>query len=230
MLRQILFNSSLDTGMKIVYTLIMLFCVLLSISVHEMFHGYVAYWMGDTTAKYTGRLTLNPLHHLDPIGAICLFLFGFGWAKPVMVNPRNFRNQKAGMVMTALGGPISNFVLAFIAQIGVMYFGSKTFVSDANMGFKLTVVVYIICYYLVQMNLGLGLFNLIPIPPLDGSKILNAILPGKVYFKIMEYERYGFLILIILINTPIFDSFLFGGENLIISAYESVIKLLPFIH
>ena len=229
MLFSILFNSSMTAGMKLVYILVMLFCVLLSLSIHEMSHGLVAYWMGESTAKYTGRLTLNPLHHLDPIGAICLFLFGFGWAKPVMVNPRNFRRQKGGMVLTALGGPLSNFLLAFLAQIGVMYLGGMTFASDTSFTFQLSSLLYLIFYYLVSMNLGLALFNLIPIPPLDGSKVLNALLPARIYFKIMEYERFGFLALIILINLPFFNRILFAVENWVINLYSSVISLLPFI-
>lgn len=216
-------------ALKIAYILILLFCVLLALSIHEMSHGLVAYWMGDDTAKYMGRLTLNPLHHLDPIGAICLFLFGFGWAKPVPINPNRFgRRGKSGMVLTALGGPVSNLLLAFIAEIGVLYFGGLTFTSDADFSFKLVTVLYILCSYTVSINLGLGIFNLIPIPPLDGSKILTAVLPTRLYFKYMQFERYGFIVVLLLMR-PIsyLMSFLI---NHLVGAYDAVIGLLPFIH
>lgn len=219
-----LFNSNLSIPEIILYVLISAFCVLLSISVHELSHGLAAYAMGDETAKSSGRLSLNPFSHLDPIGAICLFLFGFGWAKPVPVNPWRFKNKKLGMVITALAGPFSNFLMAFIAQIGVAVIGKMQFTS-ASLGFNIASAAYTLCYYLVMINVGLGLFNLIPIPPLDGSKVLNAFLPERIYFKIMEYERFGFIILILLINTPILGGFLTAGRNAIMSLFDNIIKL-----
>ena len=136
MLLSLLRDGSLSGGEKLLYILVIAFCVLLSLSVHELSHGLVAYWMGDKTAKYSGRLSLNPLHHLDPFGAICLFLFGFGWAKPVPVNPWNFNSKKGGMVLTSLGGPLSNFLMAFLAEIGVVALGSMTFASNAGFPFS----------------------------------------------------------------------------------------------
>lgn len=204
---------------KLLRVLILVFCVFLSLSVHEMSHGIGAYLMGDKTAKYDGRISMNPLRHLDPFGALCLFVFGFGWAKPVMVNPYNFKNKKAGMVLTSVAGPLSNFIFAFIALVGMTVIYRVGITNDIAM------VCFIICSYLVSLNIGLGVFNLIPIPPLDGSKILNAILPQRIYFKIMEYERYGFIILLILLNTPIFDRFLGGVSGAIISFYEMIINL-----
>lgn len=203
-------------GEKILYIFIIAFCVLLSLSVHEMSHGLTAYLIGDKTAKYSGRLSINPLHHLDPIGAICLFLFGFGWAKPVPVNPWNFKNKKWGMALTAFGGPLSNLILAFIAYVIYVVVGRW----DGLWG-----LISIICYYLIICNVGLGLFNLIPIPPLDGSKILGAVLPQNLYFKFMEYERYGFIILIILINTSFFSRFMSEARFAIISFYDLIISL-----
>lgn len=208
--------------------LILAFCVLLSLTVHELCHGLAAYWMGDKTAKQSGRLSMNPLHHLEPMGALCLFLFGFGWARPVPVNPWNFKHKKVGMVLTSLAGPFSNFLLAFLAQVGASFLLNMTFLSDTSASFRLATVCYILCQYLVTINLGLGLFNLIPIPPLDGSKALNAVLPARIYFKLMEYERYGFIILIILINLPFFNQFLYFCEDGILSLFNSIISL--FIH
>lgn len=225
MLLSLLRDPSMSGGEKLLYALVIAFCVLLSLSVHELSHGLAAYWMGDKTAKYSGRLSLNPLHHLDPIGAICLFLFGFGWAKPVPVNPWNFNNKKGGMVLTSLAGPISNFLLAFIAQLGVTILGGISFSSSASFSFQLASLAYMLCSYMVTVNLGLGLFNLIPIPPLDGSKVLNAVLPARIYFKIMEYERFGFLALILLINLPIFNRLLFGCETAILNFYNMIIGL-----
>ena len=227
MLFRILNQSSLSIGQKLTYILILAFCVLFSLSVHEFSHGLAAYAVGDKTAKYSGRLSLNPLAHLDPFGAICLFLFGFGWAKPVPVNPWNFKNKKGGMILTALAGPFSNFLLAFIAKVIYTLLGGLRF-SSASFGFTLASVFYELAYYMIMINLGLGLFNLIPIPPLDGSKVLTAILPERTYFKLMDYERYGFIILIILINTPIFNSLLNMCQSAVIDFYSNIIGL--FIH
>lgn len=227
MLFRILNQRSLSMGQKLTYILILAFCVLFSLSVHEFSHGLAAYAVGDKTAKYSGRLSLNPLAHLDPFGAICLFLFGFGWAKPVPVNPWNFKNKKGGMILTALAGPFSNFLLAFIAMVIYTLLGGLRF-SSASFGFTLASVFYELAYYMIMINLGLGLFNLIPIPPLDGSKVLTAILPERTYFKLMDYERYGFIILIILINTPIFNSLLNMCQSAVIDFYSNIIGL--FIH
>ena len=227
MLFRILNQSSLSMGQKLTYILILAFCDLFSLSVHEFSHGLAAYAVGDKTAKYSGRLSLNPLAHLDPFGAICLFLFGFGWAKPVPVNPWNFKNKKGGMILTALAGPFSNFLLAFIAMVIYTLLGGLRF-SSASFGFTLASVFYELAYYMIMINLGLGLFNLIPIPPLDGSKVLTAILPERTYFKLMDYERYGFIILIILINTPIFNSLLNMCQSAVIDFYSNIIGL--FIH
>lgn len=210
---------------KLLYILILVFCVFLSLSVHELSHGLAAYLMGDETAKRSGRLSLNPLHHIDPFGALCLFLFGFGWAKPVMVNPWNFKKKKAGMVVTSLAGPVSNFIVAFIALLIARILGGIQFSSSDSFVFDFATVCYVICTYLVSLNIGLGVFNLIPIPPLDGSKILNAILPQRIYFKIMEYERYGFLVLILLLYTGLLDGVLSKVSGGIISFYNMIIGL-----
>lgn len=209
---------------KLLYVLISVFCVLLSLTLHEFGHGLAAYAMGDKTAKSSGRLSLNPIDHLDPIGALCLFLFGFGWAKPVPVNPYNFKHKKGGMVLTSLAGPITNFIIAFIAMLIMTIIGNVSF-SSRGIGFDLASVFYNVCYYLLIMNLGLGIFNLIPIPPLDGSKVVGAVLPTDLYFNYMRYERFGFIILIILINMPFFDTILNACLNGIMSLYSNIIGL-----
>lgn len=209
---------------KLLFVLISLFCVLLSLTLHELGHGLAAYAMGDRTAKYNGRLSLNPLHHLDPIGALCLFLFGFGWAKPVPVNPYNFNNKKGGMVLTSLAGPAMNFIIAFIADVLMTIIGSIAF-ANRGIGFDIATMGYTLCYYLMIMNLGLGVFNLIPIPPLDGSKIVGAVLPTNLYFGYMKYERFGFIILILLINTRLFSSFLNMCTSGITALFDGIIGL-----
>lgn len=210
--------------------LITAFCVFFSLSVHEFFHGFAAYKLGDSTAKSMGRLNISPFSHLDPIGAICLFLFGFGWAKPVPVNPNNFAygKQKSGMVWTSLAGPLSNLVVAFLAVLflHICYAFSPVILGVSEAIYS---VIVNILYTLIFMNVGLAVFNFIPIPPLDGSKILNAVLPPRLYFKIMQYEQYGFIILLLIINLPIFSSILNGVSDLIISAFFWIVELIPFL-
>lgn len=196
MIKDIL-SSGLSFG-NFINVLIRVAVVLLAISVHELSHGFAAYKMGDPTAKYDGRLSLNPLHHIDPIGALCIFLFGFGWAKPVMVNPNYFKNLKRGTVVTALAGPLSNFITAFLGMLLMVH----VLPLFPNMYF------YTFLLYFISINVGLGVFNLIPIPPLDGSKIFLSLLPRKIYYEIMRYERYGFLILVLALYLGVLDPIL----------------------
>lgn len=167
--------------------------VLLCLSVHETCHGFAAYALGDPTAKSRHRLSLNPLRHIDWLGLIMMFTAGFGWAKPVPVDPRYFRKPKQGMAITALAGPVSNLLLALLAVFlgSLIYFHvSYAPVWDALFNFFV--------YELAPLSVGLGLFNLLPIPPLDGSKILAVFLPDRAYYKLMRYERYGILVLLLL--------------------------------
>lgn len=215
--------------MGIVNLLITVFCVFLSLSIHEFFHGYAAYKLGDGTAKYMGRLNLRPSSHLDPIGAICLFLFGFGWANPVPVNPANFKikSRKLGMVIASLAGPVSNLILAFVALLllNIMNLFSYNAIGVLASAVSVLNAVFI---SLIYMNVGLAVFNLLPIPPLDGSKILSAVLPGRIYFKIMQYERYGFIILLLILNLPVFSNMLTIVQSGIIRFFIGIIELLPF--
>lgn len=166
---------------------------LITIMLHEIAHGFAAYKLGDPTAKALGRLTLNPLKHLDPIGAICMVLFRFGWAKPVPVNPRFFKNPKRGMAITALAGPLANLLLAFLAVPLILFARQGYFSVLLRVGsgflpsFMRMLWSFLSIFHL--LNLGLGLFNLIPIPPLDGSRILFSFLPEQLYFSVMRYER-----------------------------------------
>ncbi len=172
--------------------------------IHEFAHGYVAYKLGDNTAKYSGRLTINPFAHLDLFGTILMVFAGIGWAKPVPINPNNFTkvSRKTGMALTALAGPVSNLLMAYIGMIlyKVLYYSVG---ASTNIAY-----VELILYYVVVLNIGLAIFNLLPIPPLDGSRVFSVFLDERTYFNIMRYERYIFIGLILVMNSGIFDNFL----------------------
>ncbi len=182
--------------------LIRAIAVLLAISVHEMSHGYAAYFLGDKTAKSMGRLSLNPLRHLDPVGALCLLVFGFGWAKPVMINPAYFKKPKRDMALTALAGPLSNFILAFLS---LAVFKLLTLAPFMNSSFFAAEWIATFLSTFALLNIGLGVFNLIPIPPLDGSKVFLPLLPPRLYMDIMRYEHLGWIVLIIALGLGVLD-------------------------
>ena len=182
--------------------------VLMSLTVHEVSHGYAAYKLGDPTAKNAGRLSLNPLKHLDPIGALMLFIFGFGWAKPVPVNPYYFEgDRRKGMMEVSFAGPASYLLLAFvlIAIYTIGHFGTLDYAYSMT---------GLILYRAITLNIYLAVFNLIPIPPLDGSKILAGVLPQATAYKFLTtVEQYGFLILMALVFFHITDIILVPIAN-----------------
>ncbi len=180
--------------------------VLLCLTVHETCHGLVAYALGDPTAKRMHRLSFNPLHHIDWVGLAAMLLVGFGWAKPVPVDMRYFKDPKKGMALTALAGPMSNFLMAALCCIPLRWLLPLVLRMD-NLQSPL-VWLYNFLITLILMNLGLGLFNLLPIPPLDGSKVLFALLPDRAYLQLMRYERYGMLLLILLVSFDVGSDFL----------------------
>lgn len=167
--------------------------VLICLTVHETCHGLAAYRLGDPTAKSMHRLSFNPLRHIDWLGLAMMFFVGFGWAKPVPVDPRYFKKPKQGMAVTALAGPVSNLLLA-VLSIGI----SKVIYLYAPYNAVLDGIFVFLLYILAPLSVGLGLFNLLPIPPLDGAKVLGALLPDQTYFRLMRYERYGMLVLLAL--------------------------------
>lgn len=184
-------NGLLSPYQIIVYLLRAL-VVLIAIPFHEAAHALVSHWLGDDTAVRAGRLSLNPLRHFDPLGALCMLIGGVGWAKPVGVNPRNYKNPKVGMAISAAAGPISNFLLAWVSMI--LY---KCVIYSGLGGLAPALMLFL--YDMVVMNLSLGVFNLIPVPPFDGSRIVLLFLPQRLYFKAMQYERQIMLIVLLLV-------------------------------
>ena len=178
--------------------------LLIALPLHELAHGYVAYLLGDNTAKNQHRLTLNPIRHLDPIGALCIIFLNFGWAKPVPVNPYNFKNRKVDMAVTAIAGPLMNLVLGFLSLLllgmGLKFWGTESYATS--------LVAYFVVLF-AQLNIMLCIFNLIPIPPFDGSRILAIFLPENA---LASFERFGAVPAIIVvfllfnyISTPIYN-------------------------
>ncbi len=199
--------------------LLRLAAVLLCLTVHETCHGLAAYALGDPTARRAHRLSLNPLRHIDWFGLLMMFLAGFGWAKPVPVNPNYFKKPKQGMALTALAGPVSNFLLALIMLLGARIFcdvASYTEMNQRILDFLLMVAI---------LSIGLGLFNLVPIPPLDGSKVLFAVLPDRAYDQLMRYERYGMLVLFALVFFDVGSSALSQAISWIFDLFCRIVGL-----
>ena len=188
----------------LIYYLLSAIAALVALTVHEYCHGYAAYKLGDETAKNFGRLSLNPLKHLDPYGVICLVLFRIGWAKPVPINARNFKKPKRDFAITAAAGPASNLILGFIsALLYLLIFALVKDMTFPSKNFTYHLINNILTFVFIfhSVNVGLGPFNLLPIPPFDGSRLLNVILPSDIYFKVMKYEKkiyYGVLLWLLL--------------------------------
>ena len=176
--------------------------VFLCLTVHETCHGLAAYALGDPTAKRMQRLSLNPLHHIDWLGLASMVICGFGWAKPVPVDMRYFKNPRLGMAFTALAGPVSNFLLALLLLFAASLLPALAPVNAVAAG------LFSFCASTAVLSIGLGLFNLVPIPPLDGSKVLFSILPEKAYYTLMRYERYGMAVLLLLVWLDVGGSYL----------------------
>ncbi len=208
MLLNLLFSGG-DIREIIISLLVSIMTILPALTIHEWAHGFMAYKLGDSTAKADGRLSLNPLDHLDPIGSLLLLLVGFGWAKPVPVNTRHFKKPRRDFALVSLAGPLSNFICALISAI---VFGSLFGIClKAGASEAILLVVSMFLQASVIYNVGLGLFNLIPLPPLDGSNILLCILPNHLaskYARLRYYTHYIFIALILLMRLPIFDNLL----------------------
>lgn len=195
---------------------------LLCITVHETCHGLTAFWLGDDTAQKQGRLSLNPLRHIDPFGLILMAVARFGWAKPVPVDMRKFRNPKIGMAITALAGPASNVLLmlfAAVVRVIVMVLSLKYDIWGSK-------YLQVFLEYIMVLSAGLAVFNIFPVPPLDGSKVLFSLLPNRLYIKLMRFERYGMIILAILLFTNVLDVPLLYLRGLLLQLSNSIAEPL----
>ena len=202
---------------------------LIALTVHEYCHGYAAYKLGDDTAKSLGRLSLNPLKHIDLYGAVCMIFFHIGWAKPVPVNSRNFKNPRRDFALTAAAGPASNLILGFFTAFLMLLLNSiaRNIVFPSEFALNIVINTRLFLQIFCQINIGLGIFNLLPIPPFDGSRLLYVFLPPKIYFGIMKYERYIFIGVFVLL-------FFFGRYLSIVIAlvYNLILnfwQLIPFL-
>ena len=192
--------------------------LIIAMTVHEFAHAITAVKLGDPTPKMQGRLTLNPAAHIDPVGLLMLFLVRFGWAKPVMINPYNFKNPRRDDILVSLAGPFANLLTAFLALIVMVLLLKFGVHMTAGMN---TVFTLILIY-----NINFAIFNMIPIPPLDGSKVLIQLLPYELARRFHELERYSFLILIVFLMTPILGSILVPMQRLILRMFESIISVI----
>lgn len=192
--------------------------LIIAMVIHEYAHARVAVWLGDFTPRMTGRLTLDPRAHIDPIGLVMLFLVHFGWAKPVMINPNNFKNPKRDDILVSLAGPAANLVTAFLTLVVLLIY--------SRVGGDMTTGIYLVFQLIIEYNIGFAIFNLLPLPPLDGSHVLMQLLPRDMAYKVAELERYSFIILIVLLMTPVLQWILIPCRALIWNIFR--LLLMPF--
>ncbi len=207
--------------------ILMIPAALIAITFHEVSHGYMSFKLGDPTARNLGRLTLNPIKHLDIFGLICMVLFRFGWAKPVPVNARYYKKPRRDMALVAAAGPIANILLGFIGVIFVNIVGLIPVPEDGTTAYYLAYTVYNFFYLFALLNINLAIFNLIPVPPLDGSRIFYIFLPTKFYFGIMKYERYIMIAMLVLMYLGVFSSTIGFLSEKLLYGMQWLIELIP---
>ena len=208
--------------------------ILLALSVHECAHAWMAYKLGDPTAKNRGRMTVNPLKHLDPLGVLCMIVAGFGWAHPVPVDSRNLKKPKRDMVLISLAGPVSNILLAFLGVLLLRFLlviCAPLLPTNNPYSFGITAFSMLLTFLMLfcSLNAGLAIFNLLPIPPLDGSHLLALILPTRVYFKYVRYERYISFALVLLLVFNVLDTPLYFLRSYLLMGLEWIVGLIPFL-
>ncbi|WP_243112661.1 MULTISPECIES: site-2 protease family protein [Acutalibacteraceae] len=220
MLRGLFSGGSVDMASvisQILATLFIIFCIL---PLHEFAHGWAAEKLGDHTAKYSGRLTMNPLASFDPVGSLFLLLFGFGWAKPVPIDSRYFKNPKRDTALTAVAGPLSNFLAAWVG--GIIYFG---LILAARLSLPGFVQSFFLAY--ITINVALAVFNLLPIPPLDGSKILGAFLSNRTLYNYYRYQNVIVMVAFLVLFSGMLDQPIWWLENLCLGGVQWL-ALLPY--
>lgn len=201
------------------YIVATLAIVMFVLPLHELAHGFAADKLGDPTARYMGRLTLNPFAHIDWLGAACIMLFGFGWARPVPVNMRNFDKPKRNMALTALAGPVSNLIAGFVGMLLLFISYLSIPLVTSEVAYHIFSFVTSVFSFFTSVNISLAVFNLIPFPPLDGSRLLSAFLPDRIYYRLMQYERYLHIALLALIATDALDPIISTVSGSITSLY-----------
>ena len=197
---------------------------LIALTGHEFAHGWVSTKLGDPTPKMQGRLTFNPLAHLDIVGTLLMIFTGFGWAKPVIVNPRYYKDTKKGMALTAAAGPLANLIMAFIALLiyAILFAVNRKF--GLGIDGAVEAVGFIARIFAVR-NLCFMVFNIIPIPPLDGAKVMGMLLPDGAYYKMLQYERYSMILIMVLSLTGVFSSIIGTGVNIVMNGILNLLNL-----